>query len=472
MKPLPFRSGSLLGLAAGLSLAAAAVPAARGLPSVAPGFDAERLALSGNDRVLVLAPHPDDETLACGGVIQECAARNIPVRVAFLTYGDNNEFSFLVYRKHPILEASAARGMGLVRHDEAVRATGILGLSSTNLVFLGYPDFGTLRIWYTHWNRAPPLRGLLTGARAVPYAGAFRPGAPYKGEELLADLRAVLREFRPTILLVSHPADHNPDHQALYLFACVALWELEDEIKPRVLTYLVHFPRWPAPRGYQPDGPLAPPPALAAEEPWATLNLSPEETRRKHAALQAHRTQCEYSGHYLFSFVRANELFGGSCLPPDWKTAPGGNGELAEAPGPADPAAELTDEERAAFIGIGARRIRLDGTNLVISLDLTKPLARAVESSIYVFGYRPDRPFAAMPKLRVWLGETQSRVYDQDVALDDRSVGIERRAGRVAVRIPLRTLGNPRRILTSARTYIGVVPLDWASWRVLNIAGD
>ena len=34
-----------------------------------------------SDRILVLAPHPDDESIACAGVIQQAIKRDIPVRV-------------------------------------------------------------------------------------------------------------------------------------------------------------------------------------------------------------------------------------------------------------------------------------------------------------------------------------------------------------------------------------------------------
>ena len=40
------------------------------------------------DRVLVLAPHPDDEVIGCAGVIQRAVAMSLPLRVVFLTYGD------------------------------------------------------------------------------------------------------------------------------------------------------------------------------------------------------------------------------------------------------------------------------------------------------------------------------------------------------------------------------------------------
>lgn len=73
------------------------------------------LVLKQGDRILVLAPHPDDEVLGCGGILQEAAGRGLPLRVAFLTNGDNNELSFILYRKHPVLMPGAVRGMGEMR---------------------------------------------------------------------------------------------------------------------------------------------------------------------------------------------------------------------------------------------------------------------------------------------------------------------------------------------------------------------
>jgi LmbE family N-acetylglucosaminyl deacetylase len=228
-------------LPAGCRTAVAAAPATAG-----------PVALQDSDRVLVLAPHPDDEVLGAGGVLREAARRGLPVRVVFLTHGDSNEWSFLAYRKRPVLTPAGALAMGAIRHQEALAAAAVLGVPAQDLIFLGYPDFGTLDIWRSHWGSRLPARGRLTRARAVPYANAFRPGAPYKGEAILADLETILRDFRPTQIFVSHPADHHPDHAALYLFTRVALWDLQREMAATVHPFLVHFPGWPA-KGLRPN---------------------------------------------------------------------------------------------------------------------------------------------------------------------------------------------------------------------------
>src|SRR5438046_867468 len=57
------------------------------LPALsAAGARAAELRLERGDRMLVLAPHPDDEALACGGLIQRARTMRLPVRVLCLTY--------------------------------------------------------------------------------------------------------------------------------------------------------------------------------------------------------------------------------------------------------------------------------------------------------------------------------------------------------------------------------------------------
>ena len=281
----------------------AAVAAPPPLPSTLPAGQE----LTPNDRILILAPHPDDEVLGCGGVVQQAVARGIPVAVAFLTYGDLNEGSFLTYRLHLVVAPSAVRAMGEVRRQEALAADSILGVPAADLTFLGYPDGGTLDLWTSHWGKSPAGHGRLTRARAVPYPTAFRPGAPYKGEEVLADLTELLTRLRPTQVFVSHPADRHPDHAALYLFTQIALWDLAGKVDAELHPYLVHFPGWPE-SGYHPGEPATPPRALAREETWQSWGLTPREVAQKLQALAAHRSQWRSGARHLLPFVRASEI--------------------------------------------------------------------------------------------------------------------------------------------------------------------
>jgi len=426
--------------------------------------------LTPDDRIIIFAPHPDDESIGCGGVIQQALALKVPVRIVWLTYGDNNEWSFFLYRKHIVVMPEAVRLMGEVRHQEAVAAAKILGVDPHQLVFLGYPDFGTLTIWYRHWADRPPFEGMLTKVTKVPYADAYRPGAPYKGEEILHDLEANLQEFKPTKVFVSHPSDHNVDHQALYVFTRVALWDLESRIHPEVYPYLVHFAHWPAPRGLQAARSLLPPAQLATSVSWNVVPLSQEQIKVKECALRAHRSQVESSGKYLLSFVRANELFG-DFLPVVVPTVPVENqflaGRLQRSPQLQQQ--QLTEEERARFVGIEQVHTWREADDLVVTVRLSKPLAEAVSASVFAFGYRDNWPFQQMPKLRINIGELKHDVLDQARKLPENTVQFHRHERELNLRIPLKALGDPQRVLTCVHTYFGDNPLDWAEWRILEI---
>jgi LmbE family N-acetylglucosaminyl deacetylase len=436
-------------------------------PSISP------LVLEADDRILVLAPHPDDETLACGGVIDQAVTANLPLRVVFLTYGDNNQWSFLLYQRRPELLPNQVRGMGLIRRAEGVAALAALGVSQDEATFLGYPDFGTLNIFFTHWGNRAPFRSMLTNATAVPYSNAFHPNAPYTGESILTDLTKVIREFAPTKVFVSHPSDRNPDHLALYLFTRVALWNLASEnIHPQLFPYLIHYPGWPTGQGYFPERDLVPPARLAGRLNWYRNSLDLNATHRKLAALQEHRTQFKSNARYLLSFVTDNELFGDFpdvvlFQGPD--LVPLHQQDAGHAEPPAFEA--LPDSERARFVGIDGRQVRLDGSVLEETLDLSGPLARGVGATIYLFGYRGDRSFSDMPKLQVRIGELAYGVYDEGNEIRRSNISYARQGNRIVVRAPLSALGNPERVFTAARTSLANVSLAATSWRVLDLTG-
>jgi LmbE family N-acetylglucosaminyl deacetylase len=422
------------------------------------------------DRVLILAPHPDDEVLGCGGVIEKAVALGVPVRVCFLTYGDANEWAFAVYRKMFIVGPKPFRHMGEVRRGEAVAACEALGLEKDALTFLGYPDAGTLAIWREHWGPRPPLRSFSTLADAVPYPDALRPGAPYKGEEILRDLTAVVSDFRPTKIFLSHPLDQNPDHEALYLFTKIVLWDLQQDIDPEVLPFLVHVRRWPTPRGYHPRLPLNAPAPLQRGETWRPLPVAPEAVAAKKDALEEHRTEMEYAGHLLLSFVRTNELFGDL---PAVAAVPGEAPSVLSGPGVGRPeaVAPLTESERARLVGIERRSVSVEGRDLVVRVDFTRRLGEDVTAEFWFYGYSPGVPFSRMPKLSVAVDPVGHRVFDQRRRLPRETVRVEREAHGVLLRVPLSVLGDPERLMTGARTRLLDVPLDAAVWRVIDLPG-
>jgi len=278
-------------------------------------------ALRPGDRLLILSPHPDDETLGAGGIMARAEAMHLPVRVVFLTNGDGSESTRLYenlvrFRRFP-RGASTFIRLAAMRQQEALAATGRLGVPASSVTFLGYPDGGTRPIWESFWSPSHPYRSPYTGCDHSPYANSRTPGVAYCGQYELADVRGVIQEFRPTLVLTTHPADTHPDHHTAYDLCAAALDQLrEDPSTPwaqntRLMGFLVHHGPWPVPAGFHPDLELAPPAALSVTGThWLSLPLTVSERVTKAAALEEYRSQLATTPRYLRSFVRRNELFG------------------------------------------------------------------------------------------------------------------------------------------------------------------
>lgn len=253
------------------------------------------------ERLLVLSPHPDDESLCCGGLIREALAQGAEVFVAWLTSGDGFEGDAALLDRtlrpgHGDYQALALRRMG-----EAQRAAQVLGLPPDHLFFLCYPDRGLLHFLE---RRAIPYTSPYTGLGAVTYPGCFSPGAPYTGEALEKDLEGVLERVRPTLLLAPSPLDAHPDHRAT---AYLALRALRPGV--RALFWIVHGGwEWPLPKGYHPGLPLEPPPRGRGLS-WRRLDLPPSAEEAKRQALLAHQSQQHLLSRFLMAFIRRNELY-------------------------------------------------------------------------------------------------------------------------------------------------------------------
>jgi LmbE family N-acetylglucosaminyl deacetylase len=138
----------------------------------------ELLALPPGRRVLVLAPHADDESIGCGGTLCKYAQSGADVHVAFLTDGGlGNRDLRRLPANHP---ERAPRTQALVqqRRDEAAAALSVLGISACT--FLDAPD------------------------------GGLDPEDSF----VITKLTRLLREFEPEIIFLPFMTDRHPDHSA------------------------------------------------------------------------------------------------------------------------------------------------------------------------------------------------------------------------------------------------------------------
>jgi len=125
-----------------------------------------RRGLPPGDRVLVLAPHPDDETIMCGASLAASRRRGDTVRIVALTSGAATT------------QQGGVDDVAAARRSELRRAADVLGVA--DVVFWDFPDRG------------------LTAAR----------------DRLATLIPAELDEFAPTDVYVPFPFDPHPDHVA------------------------------------------------------------------------------------------------------------------------------------------------------------------------------------------------------------------------------------------------------------------
>jgi N-acetylglucosamine malate deacetylase 1 len=143
--------------------------------------------------VLVIAPHPDDEAIGCGGSICLHVLRGDRVIVVFLTSGELG------------LKHLAAPEAWAVREAEAQAAAAVLGTAATR--FLRLPD------WYIG---------------EIP-------------DRTVATLASVLADEQPNVVYVPHSDEWHPDHRAA-LPALSRATAASGIAPPQVRTYEVWTP--------------------------------------------------------------------------------------------------------------------------------------------------------------------------------------------------------------------------------------
>jgi LmbE family N-acetylglucosaminyl deacetylase len=116
---------------------------------------------------VVIAPHQDDETLACGGVIARKRNEGLPVHVIFITDGSASHPS------HPRFDRAA---IAVLRQGEAMQAMHHLGVERAAVHFLNEPD-GTLST-ITPARRQDLVNRLATLLKAIAPGEIFLPCNP------------------------------------------------------------------------------------------------------------------------------------------------------------------------------------------------------------------------------------------------------------------------------------------------------
>jgi LmbE family N-acetylglucosaminyl deacetylase len=257
------------------------------------------------DSLLVIAPHPDDESLCCAGVIDLAERAGAKVAIAWVTDGDGSVSNAMIVGRTLLPGKRGYRELGRRREGEAREAASSLGVTPDRQFFLGYPDRGILPLILTHYES--PWRSPRTGAAAVILERAVTPGSAYEGRLLERDLAWIVDRVDPTIVLAPSPRDAHPDHRGAGLMSMRVMSERGG--LDRVHYWIVHGGHaWPAPRALRPELPQTIPPRGRGMD-WEFVALDEQALAAKRRALEAHLSPRRAMGRVMDSHVRATELF-------------------------------------------------------------------------------------------------------------------------------------------------------------------
>ena len=258
-------------------------------------------------KILIIAPHCDDETLGCGEFISRMLKKGNKVKLVLMTNGDGFTDAINVQYRKLFLKQSDYIKFGYLRQTETIKAMKLVGLKESDITFLGYPDGGLYYMWnYEYWNK--PFARKATKIDINPYSNSFRKGGYYTGDNVEEDLKEIISSYKPDVIVYPHPNDRHPDHYASYCFTRLALSELNMHIKE--YCYLVHRGDWPIMFVHQQNLYLIPPPQLVnSYSTWMSYDLSKDEINEKHNAISMYKTQMDVMAPKLLAFNRKNEIF-------------------------------------------------------------------------------------------------------------------------------------------------------------------
>jgi LmbE family N-acetylglucosaminyl deacetylase len=191
-------------------------------------------------RLFVVAAHPDDDTIGCGGTMAMASEAGAVVRVAYLTDGS---------RSHPGSSRFSAADVAAMREVEAANALAELGVAEAPY-FFRLPD------------------------------SALGSLGPSERSHAVSKLSQSFRSFAPELVLAPWQRDPHPDHVAA---ASIARLAFDAACVPG--SAFAGYDVWLSIRGDFRD---APQPGEALR---STVELTPRARVAKRRALFAHRSQ-------------------------------------------------------------------------------------------------------------------------------------------------------------------------------------
>jgi LmbE family N-acetylglucosaminyl deacetylase len=220
-----------------------------------PAFDS-------GSRLMIFAPHPDDEVLGCGILLQRARSAAAAARVVYVTDGENNPWPQRFLERKYRLGPHDRRRWGQLRRTECLAALQVLGHDPSTACFLALPDQGLTAL-------------LVRGC-----------------SKTLVTLTRSIADWAPSHLFIPSATDIHPDHSALAVMLSLVLQQLrENGWSGAVWSYAIHRQS----------------PAFSARA--YPLPQSRDEAVRKMQAVYCHQTQLKLSRRRFLSYATRPELW-------------------------------------------------------------------------------------------------------------------------------------------------------------------
>ncbi|MEK6857489.1 MAG: PIG-L family deacetylase [Nanoarchaeota archaeon] len=132
-------------------------------------------------KILVIAAHPDDEVLGCGGTIAREKKEGATIQTIILTRG--------IEARYKKITSEVEKQITQV-YENALEANRILGMSDKDITFLDHPN---------------------SSLNTIPWI------------KLRQELSEIVQQYQPDVVYTHHYGDYNPDHRITFeqvVFAC------------------------------------------------------------------------------------------------------------------------------------------------------------------------------------------------------------------------------------------------------------
>lgn len=156
-------------------------------------------------RTLIVAAHPDDEVLGCGGTIAKLRAARAPVRVVFLAEGITARYEPAQFRDPKVIAEIEQR------NTNAIKALELLGVASAEVLTAQRPC--------CRLDEVPLI-------------------------ELAKEIERHIRDFKPQRLFCHAPDDVNVDHRLCHQATLAATRPLEGSIQAVLAFEVLSSTEW------------------------------------------------------------------------------------------------------------------------------------------------------------------------------------------------------------------------------------